>query len=343
MRASQPGISVTARPRIYSSIELIDPGEWMAVIDAAGAAAFYDYTFLRAYESAPLQETDAFFYLVFGDPAVAVLPAYVQSTDDAIGTIPGLGLPGRSPGDRIMLTHVAHCYDTIFPAVAGTRPVRAACAALDDIARQEGVKWFAFLNVEGDTPVAHELEAAGLTRIPMNTRFRVDIGAYSGVEEFVSAIPSKKTRFRLRQNQRETERLGLEISHPAPADAGAAVELCRRTTARHGTPDYYPERFHEFVRLAAAVVRVEEVRLAGQLAAAAICLHDRTRFHLWAGGIDYEVTARLHSSFAMLLWPSIADAIALDARVFEGGRGNQANKSRYRLSPVPLFAFVGST
>lgn len=74
MRASQPGINVTTRPRIYSSIELIDRGEWMTVIDAAGAAAFYDYTFLRAYERAPLQETDAFFYLVFCDPAVAVLP-----------------------------------------------------------------------------------------------------------------------------------------------------------------------------------------------------------------------------------------------------------------------------
>jgi hypothetical protein len=130
MRASQEqGISVTTSPRIYPTIERIDRGEWMAVADTAGAPAFYDYTFLRAYERAPLQETDAFFYLVFGDPAVAVLPAYVQSTDDAIGTISGLGLPGRSPGDRIMLTHVAHCYDTLLPAMPGMRPVRAARGA----------------------------------------------------------------------------------------------------------------------------------------------------------------------------------------------------------------------
>jgi predicted N-acyltransferase len=216
-------------------------------------------------------------------------------------------------------------------------------AALGDLARQEGVKWFAFLNVDGGTPVAHDLEAAGLTRIPMNTRFRVDVGAYSDIEEFVAAITSKKARFRLRQNRREAERLGLEVSHPAPADAEAAIELCRRTTARHGTAGYYPEGFHEFVRLAAEVVQVSEVRLAGQLAAAAVCLRDRTRFHLWAGGIDYEVTAGLHNAFPLLLWPTIARALALDARVFEGGRGNQAIKLRYRLSPVPLFAFVGST
>jgi predicted N-acyltransferase len=332
------------RARIYSSIEDIDREEWSGVTDAADAPVFYEYPFLLAYERAPLQETEAFFYLTFGQPATAVLPAYVQSTDDAIGTISGLGLPGRSPGDRILLTHVAHCYDTVLPARPGLAPGLAghACEALADLARQAGVKWFAFLNVDGSTATARDLSAAGLVKTPMNTRFRRDLTVYPGVEEFVADIPSKKARFALRHSRSQARRAEMDITAPDPArGAGEAVELCRRTTARHGTADYYPEQFGEFVALAAGLVSVTEVRLRGRLAAAAICLFDRTRFHLWAGGIDYEITARIHSAFSLMLWPAVEETILRELPVFEAGRGNATTKLRFRLEPIPLFAFVG--
>jgi predicted N-acyltransferase len=330
--------------RVYPSIEEIDREEWSGVIDAAGAPVFYDHAFLRAYERAPLQETGAFFYLMFGQPANAVLPAYVQSTEDAIGTISGLGLPGRAPGDRILLTHVAHCYDTVLPARPGLAPELAdlACEALADLAAQAGVKWFAFLNVDGSTATAKSLAAAGLVKIPMNTRFRRDLTAYPSVEEFVADIPSKKARVALRYSRSQARRAEMEVTAPDPARAAAeAVELCRRTTARHGTADYYPEQFAEFVALAKDLVCVTEVRLGGRLAAAAICPFDRTRFHLWAGGIDYDVTAQIHSAFSLMLWPAVEQTIHRELPVFEAGRGNTATKLRFRLEPVPLFAFVG--
>jgi predicted N-acyltransferase len=332
------------RARVYSSIEQVDREEWSGVTGAAGAPVFYQHAFLLAYERVPLQETEAFFYLAFGQPATAVLPAYVQSTDDAIGTISGLGLPGRSPGDRILLTHVAHCYDTVLPARPGLAPGLAgrACEALADLAGQAGVKWFAFLNVDGSTATARDLAAAGLARIPMNTRFRRDLSAYRGVEEFVADIPSKKARFALRHSRSQARRADMGITAPDPARAaGEAVELCRRTTARHGTADYYPEQFGEFVALAKDLVSVTEVRLGGRLGAAAICLRDRTRFHLWAGGIDHEITARIHSAFSLMLWPAVEETILRELPVFEGGRGNATTKLRFRLEPVPLFAFVG--
>jgi Acetyltransferase (GNAT) domain len=314
------------------------------VTDAAGAPVFYQHAFLLAYERAPLQETEAFFYLAFGQPATAVLPAYVQSTDDAIGTISGLGLPGRSAGDRILLTHVAHCYDTVLPARPGLAPGLAgrACEALADLARQAGVKWFAFLNVDGSTATAAELADAGLAKIPMNTRFRRDLSAYQSVDEFVADIPSKKARFALRHSRSQALRANMDITAPDPAlAAGEAVELCRATTARHGSASYYPEQFSEFVALANDLVSVTEVRLGNRLAAAAICLYDRTRFHLWAGGIDEEVTTRIHSAFSLMLWPAVEETILRKLPVFEGGRGNATTKLRFRLEPVPLFAFVG--
>jgi len=332
------------RARVYSSVEEIDREEWSGVTDAADAPVFYQHAFLLAYERAPLQETEAFFYLAFGQPATAVLPAYVQSTDDAIGTISGLGLPGRSPGDRILLTHVAHCYDTVLPARPGLAPGLAgrACEALADLARQAGVKWFAFLNVDGSTAAAAELADAGLAKIPMNTRFRRDLSAYQSVDEFVADIPSKKARFALRHSRSQARRANMDITAPDPARAaGEAVELCRRTTARHGSASYYPEQFSEFVALASDLVSVTEVRLGGRLAAAAICLYDRTRFHLWAGGIDEEVTTHIHSAFSLMLWPAVDETIRRKLLVFEGGRGNATTKLRFRLEPVPLFAFVG--
>jgi predicted N-acyltransferase len=331
--------------RVHASLDEIDRGEWSGVVDASQAPAFYDYAFLRAYERVPLQETEAFFYLVFGTPAAALLPAYIQSTDDPLGHISGLGLPDRAPGDRVLLTHVAHCYDTVFPArphVLTPRLVEHACAVLADLARQAGVKWFAFLNVDGSGAMAADLMAAGLTKIPMDTRFRRDLTAYLTVEEFVTDIPSKKARLALRRSRHQAYREGMHITTSDPVRGAAeAVDLCRRTTARHGTAEYYPERFHEFVTLAGDLVTVTEVRLRGALASAAICLSDPRRFHLWAGGVDYEITAAIHSGFPLMLWPAVEETILTGRPVLEAGRGNAAVKLRFRLAPVALFAFVG--
>jgi predicted N-acyltransferase len=331
--------------RVYESIDEVDRDEWAGVVDAASAPVFYDYRFLRAYERAPLQETEAFFYLTFGKPAVAVLPAYIQSTDDPLGILSALDLPGRAPGDRILLTHIAHCYDTGLPVRPGqpaAHLAEQACAALADLAGQAGVRWIGFLNVDGCAPMAGGLTAAGLTKLPMNTRFRRDLTRYATVEEFVTDIPSAKARRALRTSRHQAHRAGLEVIPMDPMrGAAGAVEMCRRTTARHGTAEYYPQQFHEFVPLAADLITVTEVRLRGRVASASVCLSDRTRFHLWAGGIDYEVTEGIHSAFALMLWSGLDKTIQQGRSVIEAGRGNAAAKLRFRLEPIPLFAFVG--
>ncbi len=195
----------TVQVRVCASIDDIDRGEWSAVVAAAQAPVFYDYVFLRAYERMPLQQTEEFLYLRFGDPADAVLPAYLQSTDDPLGIVSNLGLPGRSPGDLILQTHMAHCYDTSIPARPGTLTphlVERACQALASLAAQAGVKWFAFMNVDGTGELAGLLESAGLTKILMNTRYNKYLAGYDSVEAFVAGIPSSKARFTLRGKPR---------------------------------------------------------------------------------------------------------------------------------------------
>ncbi len=331
---------------ICHAIEEIGRAQWSAVTDAAGAPVFYDYVFLRAYEAAPLQETSEFFYLKFGEPAVAVLPAYLQSSDDPLGILSALGLPGRKAGDPILATHVAHCYDTCLPALPGRLTpglAERACTVLAGLARQAGVKWFAFLNVDGSGALAAALTQVGLTKVPMNTRYRKDLSGLGSAEDFVAAIPSPKRRAILRQSRRLAGRAGMRYESPDPAaGAPAAVELCQRTTTRHGTAAYYPGEFGEFVAMAAELITVTEIWRDGRVGLASISLRDATRFHMWAGGIDYELMAGVRSAFPLLLLPALDEAIATRRAVLEGGRGNPATKLKYRLNPVDLMAFVGT-
>ncbi len=330
---------------VYDSIDQIDRDAWSAVVTGANAPAFYDYAFVRAYERVPLQLTGSFLYLAFGDPPFAVLPAYLQSTDDPLGQVSGLGLPDREPGDGILMTHVAHCYDTLIPALPDRLTRQFAgqvCATLSDLARQAGVKWFAFLNVDGTGATAACLTAAGLMKFPMDTRFHKELSAYPGVEDYVADIPSSKARRNFRASLHQARRAGMTVSVLDPAShAAGAVAMCQRTTARHGTTAYYPDQFGEFVALAGDVVNITEVRIGGRLASATISLYDPTRFHLWAGGVDHEVTERIDSSFPLMLSPAIEETIRGNRPVLEAGRGNSGTKLKFRFEPVPLFAFAG--
>jgi hypothetical protein len=335
-----------AQVSVCDRIDDLDRAEWSTVVAAAQAPVFYDYIFLRAYERLPLQQTEAFFYLRFGDPAVAVLPAYIQSTDDPLGAVSSLGLPGRSPGDLILQTHVAHCYDTLIPARPGVltpRLVGQACETLGTLAAQAGLKWFAFMNVDGTSELADLLLSAGLMKFPIFTRYNKRIADCGSVDEFVAGVPSRKARYVLRTSYRQAQDREMRITYPDPADALGAVELCQRTTARHGTAAYYPEWFGEFVTLAAEAVSVIEVRLAGKLALGTICLRDPLRFHMWAGGLDYAVTEGIHSAFPLMLLSAMEKAIENRHPIFEAGRANDETKQRFRLEPLPLFAFVGAT
>ena len=335
------------RIAVCDSVDDLDQAQWSAVVAAAQAPAFYDYRFLRAYERQPLQQTEAIYYLTFGDPPVAVLPAYLQSTDDPLGVVASLGLPGRVPGDLILQTHVAHCYDTLLPARPGTLTthlVELACETLRTLAAQASLKWFAFLNVDGSSDLAEMLLAAGLLKLPIFTRYNKRLAGYESVDDFVAGIPSHKARYALRRSYRQAQRSAMRITRPDPA-AGApdSVALCQGTTSRHGTAAYYPEWLGDFVADAAEVISVIEVRLGDKLASASICLKDPLRFHLWAAGLDYEVTAEIQSAFPLMLLPTMAEAIDNGHSVFEAGRANGVVKERFRLEPRPLFAFIGTT
>ncbi len=334
--------------RVFDAMSKVDRQEWSSVVRAADAPAFYDCRFLDAYEQAPLQPTDAFVYLLLGAPATAVVPAYLQGIEDAAGDITRLPLAGRRPGDRILISHATHCYDSLLPARERSAGLaEKACAELARIGRELGAKWVAFLDVAADGPLAADLTAIGLDRYPMETRYRAGIAGHTGGADFTTRLHSRNRRRKMRANRRRAERLdawtAVHVPGTADADIAAAVELCRVTTARHGTPDYYGEEFGKFVDQAGDLVRVLEVRVGGRLATSIVSLVDRTRYHMWAGGLDYDVVAEVGSGFALMLDAAVDDAARCGGlRVLEAGRGNGPTKERYELEPVPLVAFTAA-
>ncbi|GII04108.1 GNAT family N-acetyltransferase [Planobispora takensis] len=328
--------------RVAGSIDDLTDAElehWRAATRAA--PAFYRPAFLRAYERAPLAPTDAFHYLLLPD---AVLPAYLQGTEDAAGDVSGLGLPAR-PQDRILLTHVTHCYDTVLPAAAPlARAVPAACRALAELAARQGARWFAFLDVDASGTLARRLAAEGFTPVPMETRHRLDLRPYRDLNDLIARHPRRSYAGRWLRRIRARGDVETTVLCPPFGDgrAAEAVELCRRTTARHGTPGYYPEQLHAFVREAGEDVRVVETRVGGRLATAVICLLDAERFHLWAGGTDECLSGRGISRYALLVSSVLGPALACGARWLEAGRGNAGVKEHFGMEPVPLAGFVGT-
>ncbi|SEH01050.1 Acetyltransferase (GNAT) domain-containing protein [Nonomuraea solani] len=321
-----------------------DLAHWTATADAARAPAFYHPGFLRAYERAPLAPTDAFHYLFLPG---AVLPAYLQGTDDAAGDVSGLGLAGDAPGARILLTHVTHCYDTVLPAYDIGTSLKPACRALAELAARHRARWFAFLDVDAASPLARHMTAGGFEPIPMETRYRLDLSPYRDLGDLIASHPRRSYAGRwLRRIRARTERGDIEttVLRPPfePARIAEAVELCRRTTARHGTPGYYPEHLHAFVREAGPGVRVVETRIDGRLATAVICLTDAGRFHLWAGGTDEFPAGQGISRYTLLVSSVLGPALDAGARCLEAGRGNGGVKEHFRMEPVRLAGFVGT-
>lgn len=333
---------------VREHIDDIDLEQWDEVIAAAGAPVFYSSAFLRAYERVPLQPTYAFCYVLLRSTAahrpVAVLPAYVQDAEDAARDLADLDLPGRSAGDRILITHVTHCYDTCLPALRLSRGlVAATCEALASLAVRHGVKWFAFVDVDGSSELAHLLIEAGLDRQSMETRFRQDVSGFASVDDYIPTVTSARARRNLRVGHRKGLRAGLATALRRPAHEGldAVVGLCRGTTARNGSAGYYPEELEDFMRAAGDIARVLEVRLGERLAAGALILLDEQRFHLWAGGLDYDLAAEGFSVYLLLFHEMVSRAIASGCPTMELGRGQTDFKLRHALQPTPLFAFVG--
>ncbi|MDP9121633.1 MAG: GNAT family N-acetyltransferase [Acidobacteriota bacterium] len=362
---------------VLERIAEVDRGLWDAVVAASGAPVFYTSDFLAAYERWPLQAGLQPFYLVLrddrddrddrdgrddrddredreggegGDGAarpLAVVPAYLQESMDLVGVLGRADPAWAAGGQRGLLSHFWHCYDTRLPGASSRAAVAAVCSTLGTLARQRGAAWYGFINVETGGELAGHLADLGLTPRPIWNRYILDLTAFGSADDYVDSLP-RKQRSEMRRQVRRAGDAGAEIAVREPPFANAAqiaeiaeiAALCRRTTAKFGSVPYYPEpAFAELLAAAGRSTRIVTLRLAGALLGTYVCFTDHDRFHTWAAGADYQAAS--FSPYYVCFYEAVRAAIAAGVPLMECGRGNARFKERYGMQVVPLSALLG--
>jgi Acetyltransferase (GNAT) domain len=320
---------------------------WDDAVAAGNAPIFYRSRYLAAYHDFPLAELDRSAYLVVraarGEPPLAVVPVALHTSPDPLGVLRSAH-PGIENG-RALLSHVWHCYDT---RIAGGNEradvTEAVLAAMSDLAGDWQAGWLGFVDVERGSPTAAVLTAAGLPGTHLIDRFSADLTGLTTLEGYLARI-GRRGRANLVRNARRAAdfQMTADVVGGEQADLAEVAELCARTAARFGNPEFYPEKtFAGFVGALGADVQVVRIRQLGRLVAVGVCLTDERRFHTWTCGVDYEVTGNA-SPYALLFAESVATAIRLRLPVFEGGRSNDVFKRRHGLTARPLDAHVVPT
>lgn len=334
---------------VSDTIERLPRAAWQHVVERAGAPVFYGYDFLRAYERSPLSDTRGTLYVLVrhGRAPRAAIPAYLLDDWDPLGVLSGL-VPADEPARRMLVSHMWHCYDSRLPvADSDDRLVDRVCAELSRVARELDAAGLVFANVTVGSLLLEQLRALGFRIAPIEVRYVLDLRDLRGPDDYLAALPGRVRRALLRHRRRGGE-AGVRISITAaqPESLDDALELCRRTAARHGNDAYYQsERMRAFLTgLGARSVRIVRVELEGDLVAASICLLDDTSFHTWAGGADYaRCSAHAFSPNYVLFYEEVRAALGSGRARLEAGRRNHEFKLRHGLAPVGLCAATRAT
>lgn len=317
---------------------------WDDVVAQAGAPIFYRSQYLAAYQEYPLADLERLAYLVVraspGTAPLAIVPVALHTSPDPLGRL-RLIHPGIETG-RALLSHVWHCYDThIVGAVDRPGVAEAVLAAMAELAGSWGADWLGFVNVDRGSATAAALAAAGLPGAHLIDRFWADLTGLTSLDGYLARL-ARRGRANLTRNARRAAELDMtaDVRTGEEADLAEVAELCARTAARFGNPEFYPEKtFAGFVGALGQVVHVVQIRQHGRLVAVGVCFADDHRFHTWTCGVDYNVTGNA-SPYALLFTESVATAIRLGLPMFEGGRSNDAFKRRHGLLQRELDAHV---
>jgi CelD/BcsL family acetyltransferase involved in cellulose biosynthesis len=326
-----------------------DPGSaalagWDDVVDQAGAPIFYRSRYLAAYHEYPLADLDRLAYLVVrasaGGSPLAVVPVALHTSPDPLGRLRPIH-PGIETG-RALLSHVWHCYDTrIVGAVDRPEVTEAVLAAMAELAVLWQADWLGFVNVARGSGTAAALAAAGLPGAHLIDRFWADLTGLDSLDKYLARL-ARRGRSNLGRNARRAAECGMtaDVVSGEEADLPEVAELCARTAARFGNPEFYPEKtFAGFVGALGQAVHVVQIRQHGRLVAVGVCFADDQRFHTWTCGVDYDVTGNA-SPYALLFAETVATAIRLGLPMFEGGRSNDAFKRRHGLERRQLDAHI---
>ncbi|MBC2655835.1 GNAT family N-acetyltransferase [Pseudomonas sp. MSSRFD41] len=331
---------------VLSSFEELDVDEYCSFVGACSAPFFYDLRFIRAAERSPLIGFKKVFYLlarVDGD-LVGFLPAYLQRLSD----VDPLGVLSKNCGlnndgdDLGLFSHVMHCYDSRLLSCREDTTVHAAIlSAYEDLAVKHGARYFAILNVD-EEPLLKVAKEYGLNVLYMVDRYYKNLEDYFDLNSVVKSFP-QKGRNELRRQLRKFEadqRAEIKIlMSPFDHRLEKLAELCHSTTARRGTPQFFPTHaLADFVRVCDGLARLFIIEREGNLISGMICYELDDTLCLWSAGMEYHHTE--FSPYTILVYSAYRYAFENGIRYIEFGRLNEKTKTRLGFYAKPMQALV---
>jgi hypothetical protein len=332
---------------IYDSLEHISSGAYESFFLKSGASLFYDWRFLLAAEYSPLLPVHGIYYLVVRheNRIVAFLPAYLQK----IKTVDPLGLLSKTAGlcdeghDLGLFSHVMHCFDSVIPSTAeNVEAYSMLFDALATLAAQTGARYFGLLNVKDDTLLSVARDC-GLRVNYMVDRFYFDLDGFKSFDQFVEELPAEGRREMNRQ-LRKFSTSGAQahiVAPPFDEKLEQLAELCHLTTAKNGTPQYFPTiPLGKFCRLCGDLVRLSLIEHEGHLISGLICFEEANTFHIWSAGMVYDRTD--FSPYTISFATAYRYAFERNFQRVEGGRLNARIKTRLGLRPCRLHSITSA-
>lgn len=324
------------------SIDAVDEAEYREFHRASQASFFYDWRFLCAAEHSPLLAIKGAFYLLARAEGrlVGFLPAYLQ----AVQTVDPFGLLARTAGiesDRgqtALFSHVMHCFDSEVIMVPGAAVEEALVGALKALAITLDAQYVGVLNVARDQ-ARQQLGEQGLEVRYLVDRYFMDMTRFDGFDAVVKALP-KDGRYEMTRQLRKFAAAAAEIKLLAPPfdqRLEQLTELCQQTTARNGTPQYFPaQALARFVRTCDGLVRLVIIEDKGVVVGGLICFFDGPLMCIWSAGMRYDLTD--YSPYTVSFAYAYEWALSAGVHTIEAGRLNARIKTRLGLQPLPLYS-----
>lgn len=330
---------------IHPTLRQIDTDAYRAFDAAGGFSVFYDWRFLVAAEHAPLLPVERTFYLCAREHGrlLGFVPAYLQR----LASVDPLGLLERSAGlrddgaDLGLFSHVMHCWDSTVAVLDDRAEVRAALLhALSALARREGARHAGLLSVD-DPRLLEQARDHGYSKRALVDRYGVDLRDYAGFDDFVRRLPNDG-RWEMNRQLRKFEASGARtrvIGPPFDTVLERLCELCFGTTAKNGTPQYFPPGpLARWVRLCGDLMRLALVECDGELVGGFVCFEHRRCLYVWSAGMVYDRSA--FSPYTLGMAAAYRYAFTRGLPRVEAGRLNERIKRRLGLRPTPLYSLV---
>lgn len=337
-------LTVCYKIKIISDFDQLPLSDITELNSAANAPFFYDARFLRAAHYYPLLPVIDVYYILAYQHATLVgfTVVYSQRSPDPFGSL------SRATGLNfndcfVCLGHIMHGYETeIIAPTEQADDIRGEILnAIKELGASLGSKYVGLVNIANDKLVAAGV-LEGYRASFMWDRYFMDIACIDTVEEYIAGLPADGRREMNRQQRK------LQASHhqasvrPLPVtDLAQIAELVCVTSARHGTPDYYPPAaFKLFVETCAGLIRIISVQEHDQVLGAMVCFVHGKTLHIWAAGMSYDKTD--FSPYSVCMLEAFQYAKQEGLTTIEIGRTNHKIKTRMGFKTKALFSLIAS-